>query len=240
MARKKVEIKEVEEVEEVKKDEELEEVEEVEEKVEATDSKENDEYEALSIEDRITNVEKKMNVIIALICAVLALSLITMVSVLNNGTSNSTNNESTPQEKEQGEGTYDTSAFKEIKGEEIAKESAGQTIVVMIGRQGCGYCAAFAPVLSKVSEEMGFKVRYINLLTFLDISTNPAKVTDQVSYNAIYSLEGVKGTSFVGSDALRGTPATLIIKDNKIVDFISGYTDETTLRAVFTTAGLGK
>ncbi len=240
MARKKVEKdEEIEEVVEEVKDEEIKD-EEVEEKVEETETKENDEYEALSIEDRMTNVEKKMNVIIALICAVLALSLITMVSVLNGGTANSGSQETQKEEEQQSAGTYDISEFKEIKGSEIASESNGQTIVVMIGRQGCGYCAAYAPVITKVAKEFGVTVRYVNLLSFLDISTNPAKVIDQVSFNAINSLEGEKGVQYTGEDALHGTPATLFIRNNKIVDFISGYTDETTLKAVFTTSGLGR
>lgn len=242
MARKKVEKEELEELEEIEDVEEVEEEEEkeVEETVDSVNEEE--EYKELTVEERITNLEKKSNVILCLVACVLAICLITMISVLNNGTSNSQDTETsnTSSQEQASNNSYDTSAFKTIKGSDIASESKDKTIAVMIGRQGCGYCAAYAPILTKLIQDTGITIHYIDLLGFLDISTNPAKIVDQASFDAINSLQGAKGVSYTGADALRGTPATLIIKDNKIVDFISGYTEEANIKQALTNAGMIK
>jgi len=150
MAKKKEEIEELE-------NEEEEVVEEVEE-VKSSDDDEEEEYVELTTEERIVNIEKKTNLLLALVFTILALSLITMIVVINNGSgnSNTSKNESNSSESsESNSASYDISAFKEIKAQDIASESKNETIVVMIGRQGCGYCAYFAPIITEVAQKYG-------------------------------------------------------------------------------------
>ena len=252
MARKKKEtIEEIEdkEVKKGKKDkeevvEEAEEVEEIEElSLDKDDDDDDDEYEALTVEDRLTNIEKKTNLILILVVIAIAFSLITMMSVLkeNKGTSvdgSSSNSSSSAS------GEYDTSSFKRIKAIDIANESKGETIVVWLGRQGCGFCSKFAPIMAEVAKTAGVTARYINVLDFLDITTSPFTVTDKTAYDTIANLKGVDGVETLDNTgtpkALRGTPATLFVKDGKIVGIISGYVSAEDLYAAFQRYGLVK
>ena len=107
---------------------------------------ENNDYEELSFEDRITNIEKKVNASFWLNIAILLLVIITLIFSLGNGTDLTTE---TPTTNSTEEVAYDTSAFKQISPSDIAKESDGKTIVVWVGRQSCGYCAMYAPNIAK-------------------------------------------------------------------------------------------
>ena len=120
---------------------------------------EKDEYEEVSLEERIITMEKKINWILGLVVVVTILSLLLCVFVLqddngtysNNGT---TNNESSETEEEYNS-TYDVSAFKEIKAQNIEKESKNKTIMIYIGRSTCGYCVQFVPILTNVQKTLG-------------------------------------------------------------------------------------
>ncbi len=232
MARPKKKITKDEEIKELSVDEVKDDVEEVEEVEEIN----NEDYEELSVEDRITNIEKRTNLILILVAITLAISLITMIVVVNNGSGSSNTNETETQEQESNDGTYDTSAFKEIKAQDIAAESKGQTIVVMIGRQGCGYCAIYAPIITEVAKNHNVTVRYIDFTKMVDL--NKKQVTDGEAYNTIKNLDAVKDFEKAGETALTGTPATLFIKNNRIVYFVKGAADANTLESAFTAAGI--
>ena len=121
---------------------ELENVEEVkpQKKVQVIDEdfEEVEDEEDITMEDRIVNIEKKTNTLLVLMVITVLLVFVTMIFTMSNkGTT-------TPTPTDESENSsYSTAAFDEIKGTDIAKESKGKTIVVMMGRQGCGYCAAY-------------------------------------------------------------------------------------------------
>ena len=123
---------------------------------------------------------------------------------------------------------YDTTPFKEIKGTDIAKESEGKTIVVFIGRQTCGYCAIYAPIITKVSDDYDFRVRYIDLEKLVDIYSPTWEVTDQESYDDLVNLKTTPGYE-IFMDDLGSTPMTIVIRDNKIIGGVVGYVEEETL-----------
>jgi len=210
MAKKKKE-ELVEEVEEV-----VEEVEEVEE----PETTEEDEYVELTMEERITNIEKRTNITFVISLFILAISLITMIVVMNGGSVKSNNTDETETKEEAQEATYDTSAFKEIKAQDIATESKNETIVVMIGRQGCGYCAVYAPVITEVAAKHNFTVRYIDFTKIVDI--NKRSLIDKEAYDIIVNMDAVKEFEGSGATAMEATPATLIIKNSKILYYIRG------------------
>ena len=123
-------------------------------------------------------------------------------------------------EEEQPSG-YDTSAFKEILGKDVVKESKNKTIVVLVARQTCGYCAIFAPTITEISEENDFQVRYIDLEKIVDIYSPNWDVIDQESYDTLVNLKAVAGfETFM--DEFGATPMTVVIKDGKIVGGIIG------------------
>lgn len=221
-----------EEIEEIIDDETIEVIEE-----------ENGEYENISIEDRIYNIEKKTNVMYILVILISIISILTLISnfALNNSNSNSTSTNNTQKESEESY-TYDTSNFKEITASEIKSESKNSTIVVLIGRQGCSHCAEFAPTIAQVAKEYNITVRYIDFGKIVDFTTNPeqASVSDSEAYNLIRNLEGKDTWSGFGETAMRGTPNTLIIKNNIIIGGINGNRSADLVREAFNNAGLKK
>jgi len=241
MARKKKDIEELEKEEELEEISELEKEEEPKKKVRKVINRDEEDDEELTMEERIANIEKKNNLILIFVVITLALVLISLVILINNGSSSS-NTETTSETSEvASDYSYDTSAFKEISASEIKSESKNETIVIMIGRQGCGYCAYFAPVITEVAKEYGVTVRYIDYSKFVTISNGTGTVTDEDAYNTIYNLAGATDEwDGFAAKALGGTPATLFVKNNKVVYGISGYTDSDTLSQAFEEAGFSK
>ena len=140
---------------------------------------------------------------------------------------------------EESDNTYDTSDFKEISAKDIVNESKNQLIVVMIGRQGCGYCAIYAPLLNEVAKDYNIQIRYINFLNLVDIYTGDPN--NQEEYDIIKNLDAVEEFKGFGEAAsLEGTPTTLFIENNKIIYGINGYVPKTTIENVFKTVGLKK
>ncbi len=134
-------------------------------------------------------------------------------------------------EEEQPSG-YDTSAFKEILGKDVVKESKNKTIVVLVARQTCGYCAIFAPTITEISEEYDFQVRYVDLEKIVDIYSPNWDVIDQESYDTLVNLKAVAGfETFM--DEFGATPMTVVIKDGKITGGIIGaYPKENVVEAL--------
>lgn len=134
-------------------------------------------------------------------------------------------------EEEQPSG-YDTSAFKEILGKDVVKESKNKTIVVLVARQTCGYCAIFAPTITEISEEYDFQVRYVDLEKIVDIYSPNWDVIDQESYDTLVNLKAVAGfETFM--DEFGATPMTIVIKDGKITGGIIGaYPKENVVEAL--------
>ncbi len=131
----------------------------------------------------------------------------------------------TPEEVPSG---YDTTPFKEIVGKDILEESKDDTIVVLVARQSCGYCALYAPVITKVSENYDFTVRYVDLEKIIDIYSPNWDVIDQESYNAMVSLPTIAGYETFMDD-FGATPMTVVIKNGKIIGGVVGYVEEDTL-----------
>ena len=237
---KNTSVKEVEVIEEVETeeefdDEEIEEIEEFEEEVVEEDEfeeefeEESDEYEEISLEERLANIEKKTNITFYMVIAILVVVCLSLIVALtgkeadaNTETSGNTN---TQQQNSVG---YDTSAFKSIKPADIESLSKNKTIVVWIGYQECSFCQAYAPLLTKVTKEFGITANYI------DVST-----ITQDELNIVTALTG-KGDWKEFAASFSGTPFTLIVKNNKVVGGINGYTEAENIAAAFEAAGLKK
>lgn len=204
----------------------------VEKKAQVIDEDFEDEEE-ITIEDRIINIEKKTNTTLVLMVITVLLVFITMLFTINNS-----NNSSTTSTEETETSTYSTDAFDVIKGTDIATESKGKTIVVMMGRQGCGYCAAYAPVLGLAQEDYDFVTKYIDLADIIDLEKGT--ITDEDSYNALMDLDAVSDYETYMEDNFGRTPLTLFIKDSKIIGTISGYVDSDELATQLETYGISK
>lgn len=201
------------------------------------DDVEENEYIEITTEERIVNIEKKTNYTFILTIITLIVSLITMLSVINNNVAK-TETESTSTSNDDTEYTYDTSSFKTITASDIKNESKSETIVLLIARQGCIYCSYYAPILAEVAKDYDITVRYIDLSTIINFNLNT--ITDSDSYNTLSSLTGSGEWETFASDNITGTPLTLIIKNNKVIGGISGYVEAEKIENAFTAAGITK
>ena len=188
----------------------------------------NDDYEEenLTIEERVINIEKKVKASFALNVITTILIVFLLVLLLGGGNAGDMSNTSGT-DSSSGSG-YDTSSFNAIAPEQIASLSDNKTIVVWIGYQECGYCQAYAPLLAQVTQEYGITANYIDLTT----------ITEE-QMNIVLALTG-KGDWANFAASFSGTPFTLIIKNNKVVGGINGYTEAANIATAFENAGIKK
>ncbi len=205
-------------------------------KIETIENEIEEEFEELSISDRLVNIEKKNNIILVISIATIFLCLCSMIYIIN-GDNTSYANEQTTQTSES-DYTYDTSRLDEIKATDIEKESDGETIVVVVARQGCSYCAQYMPVITKVAEEHDVTIKYIDFGKIIDFSSSQPTISDSESYEALSNLEGTGDWEDFADVVITGTPNTMFIKDNKIIYGINGSQSEDVIETAFKEAGL--
>ncbi len=100
--------------------------------------------------------------------------------------------------------------FNEITySEYVEKMNEEKPFLVIIIKDGCGYCEAYTPIVKEVAEEYSLPIYYINL-------TN---ITEE-EYTALS-----KSNSYLKSQQW-GTPTTLLMSGNTVVGSISGYVDK--------------
>ena len=137
------------------------------------------------------------------------------------------------------EGTsYDISSFEKIKASDIAKLSKDETIVIMIGREGCGWCQKYIPVLKSAQKKYKFKTKYIDLAKIISIQT--WELIDEDSYNTLIDIPAESGYENIILQEFGATPLTIIIRDNKIINAFAGYVEESELSDVLESVGFSK
>ena len=211
MAKKKVEEEKVEKVEIIEEDNDY-----------------DYEEENFTVEERIINIEKKVKASFWLNIMTTVLIVFLLILLLGGGNASSTGTGESTGTDTQGQSGYDTSAFNAIYPEDIASLSKKKTIVVWIGYQNCGFCQAYAPLLTQVTKEYGITANYIDLTT-----------VTQDQMNIILSLKG-EGSWENFAASFEGTPFTLIIKNNKVIGGIGGYAEADKIAKAFDNAGIKK
>ncbi len=183
----------------------------------------------LTMEERIIGIEKKQNIILVFVLVTALLSLFTFISGLGgNKTYKDEETEPTNTETQQS-ATYDTSAFTKVKAQDLEKLSKKDTIIVWIGRQGCGYCGQFAPTITSVGEKLDETIYYLDLADIFDFSTNPVTILDEEAYDLLLNFK-TDGDNEGVMEEFGATPMTLVIKKNKIVgNFVGAYDEATAL-----------
>ncbi len=195
-----------------------------------------DEYEEISMEERIIGIEKKVNITLLIVSCLVVLSIFTLILSINGKDDNEVNNNTN--NNQQSASKYDTSAFKEITASDIQSESKNETIVVWIGRQGCGYCAQYAPNIAEAAKNYGIQAKYIDLAKIVDF--DKLVITDATAYDTISNLSGTGDWKDYAANNISGTPLTLIIKNNKVVGGLNRFTDVEEIEKAFEDAGLKK
>lgn len=198
-----------------------------------------DEYDEITLGDRITEIEKKITAVLWLVVVTMVVALLTLVFVISgeSGKTTTTEESGTPTESTS---EYDVSAFKEIKAQDLKKASKGKTILVYIGRSSCGYCVQFVPVLTEVQKKYNsYTTYYIDIAKILDF-TGQSGVLDEEANNIMKNLEAVKDQEQLMNENWGATPMTLVIKDSKIIDSLVGASDAATLENLVKNNGLTK
>lgn len=137
-----------------------------------------------------------------------------------------------------GDEAYSTESFVKILPSEIASLSKGETIVVWVGRQSCSYCGMYAPVISDVGKDNNVTIYYVDFEDLVSFDSQYPYISDERNYNILEGLDGIEGWETFAKDNMGGTPLTLIIKDNKVIGGLSGYTEETGVINEFKRTGL--
>lgn len=142
-------------------------------------------------------MKKNLAMILGIVSTVLVIGLLILVMVLK------------PADEKEPTITLETAGFIEI-GIDGFKEilNKDEKSVVLIARPGCSYCVMFTPILYKVKEELDFDVHYIN--------------TDSFTQE---DFEKLDSTNKYFQENEWGTPLTLIVKNNTVIDAINGYVE---------------
>jgi len=205
-------------------------VEEIEEEID-------DEYEDLSLEERVINIEKKVNYTFGLSILITILLVLVLIFSLNSGSntyssSSESENESTETASSD---EYDVSDFTEITAQDIEKTSKGKTILIYIGRSSCGYCLQYLSTLKEVQKEYGYTTYYIDIAKILDYEKGG--ILDEEANTIMTGLKTTDDQEDVMDD-WGSTPMTLIIKNNKIIDSMVGAGDTSALETLVKNNGL--
>lgn len=230
---KEIEIEEVEEIEEFDDEEfDFEEEEEVVTKKVIDDEFEDEDFEPLTLEERVISIEKKLNVTLVFIIIAALFSLLAFVANLTGGAGTYSSSGSEAEEEtalEAGSGSYDTSAFTKVKAQELEKLSKGKKIIVWIGRQGCGYCTTYAPIITQIGKDFKETIYYIDLADIFDFSSGEqVTLLDEEAYDILMNFATDKDNEDV-MEEFGATPMTLIIKNNKIIGSFTGAADAVTV-----------
>ena len=172
-------------------------------------------------------------ILITLICILIVLIIgVSKMYSTSDSVIDSTNSDSSESEYNS---EYDVSMFKEIKASDIQNETKKEKRVLYIGRETCGWCAAFLPMLWQAQDEFGYKTLYIDIAKIIDFSTG--QILDQKAYDTLSSLTG-KGYENYMEENLGATPMILILEKGKIIGEQAGYSEYETFKSVLETAGI--
>lgn len=92
----------------------------------------------------------------------------------------------------------------------------GDAFVVVIEKTGCGYCQQYMPIMEEVAKEQKIAVTYINTDNLTEEEFNKLSTTNKY----------LKKNEW-------GTPTTLFMLGDRIVDSIGGYVEKESIEAFF-------
>lgn len=165
----------------------------------------------------LLNVLNRINVVLYVIAALLSINVV--LSSLNVANTRPLKDAFGPVDsgaEDELTYDYDVSEFSEVdyKGlKELMKDKG--THVVYIGRESCGYCAMFIPVMQQAQNEYGFKTYYFDITKVFDYDNN--KVVDETAYEELSKYNDFFSENFLA------TPMVVIFKDGKYVNGTMGY-----------------
>ena len=178
--------------------------------------------------EKILKISKLLLIVLICILIVLTIGVSKMYSSNMTNTNTDTNSDS------EYNTNYDVSMFEEINASDIGKKTKGKMQVVYVGRETCGWCAAFLPALWQAQEDYDYTTLYIDIAKIIDFNTN--SIIDENSYNIMMKLTGTDYDGYM-EENFGATPMVLIIKDGKIIEAQTGYSEYDTFKTLLKNAG---
>lgn len=171
-------------------------------------------------------------IIVGLLIVIIGLLVLGVSKMYSGNENTNTNTESSESEYNT---EYDVSMFKEISAKDLKNETKKDLRVVYIGRESCGWCAAFLPNLWDAQDKYKYETLYIDIAKIIDFSDG--SVLNQDEFDTLYKLTG-EGFDGYMEENFGATPMILIMKDNKIVKAQTGYSEYEAFETLLTEAGI--
>jgi hypothetical protein len=111
----------------------------------------------------------------------------------------------------------------EVRAAEIANNTAGETKIVLVCRSSCHWCAEFTPIVNQAIDEFNLDALYLDLAKIIDFSGRG--IIDQASYNAMLNFNTIDELADYMDENFSATPMLLVVRDGKMVDARTGYSD---------------
>lgn len=178
---------------------------------------------------KLVNLSK---IIIGLLIIVIVILIVGVSKMYSNDETTSVNTQSAESDYNT---EYDVSMFKEISAKDLKNETKKNLSVVYIGRESCGWCAAFLPNLWDAQEKYKYETLYIDIAKIIDFSSG--NVLNQDAFDILSKLTG-EGYDGYMEENFGATPMVLIMKDNKIIKAQTGYTEYEAFETMLTEAGI--
>lgn len=175
----------------------------------------------------------KLGRIIVVLLAVILIVLTIGMSKLYSSNKVETNSNTT--EESEYNTDYDVSMFEEIKASDIKSKTKGALKVVYVGRESCGWCAAFLPNLWQAQEDYKFTTLYVDIAKIINF--NDGTIIDENAYATMMDLTGDDYKGYM-EENFGATPMILIIKDNKIINAQTGYSEYADFETLLNNAGI--
>ena len=90
------------------------------------------------------------------------------------------------------------------------KVNNGEAFIVVIERVGCGYCTMYMPIIEEISEEKKIPLYYIDIADLTKSEMNKLEKTNK----------------YLRTNTKWGTPTTLFMLGDRVLDALDGYTDK--------------
>ena len=122
---------------------------------------------------------------------------------------------------------YDISMFDVINASKLVDlYKSNEMQVIYIGRETCGYCVQFLPVLQQAQKDYGYKTKYLDITTVTE--------EEQKAILAKDNSENFLKTNF------GATPMVMLIKNGKLVNGWIGYAEYDAFASFLEQNGLKK
>lgn len=90
------------------------------------------------------------------------------------------------------------------------KVNKGEAFIVVIVRDGCGYCTMYTPILEEVAKENKLPLYYIDIADLTSSELNKLETTNK----------------YLKRNSKWGTPTTLFMLGDRVLDALGGYVDK--------------